>query len=194
MLAQAQYDPHFHSLDDVPWVALFQSLITLILSGLESRTRGECIYLPPGHPVYTFTPYEPEPELLASAHRPSTPPRAAADASPAKSTKRKRMHTDTDDANVDRFEDLESIPLDPSRAATDAIKRDVERHARVAEASERWLAAVATNTPGASTIAPGVGINVTDASNIDVNLAEFNAASLAERDAERRLRNLLGLL
>jgi len=198
MLAQAQYDPHFHSLNDVPWVALFQSLITLILSGLESRTRGECIYLPPGHPAYTFTPYEPEPELLASAHRPSTPPRADADASPAKSTKRKRKHTDTDaaaaSANADRFEDLESIPLDPSRATTDAIKRDVERHARVAEASERWLAAVATNTPGASTIAPGVGINVIDASNIDVNLAEFNAVSIAERDAERRLRNLLGML
>ena len=197
MLAQAQYDPHFHSLDDVPWVALFQSLITLILSGLESRTRGECIYLPPGHPTYTFTPYEPEPELLASAHCPSTLPHADAYASPTKSTKRKRKHIDTGAAaactNADRFEDLESIPLDLTRAATDAMKRDVERHTRVAEASERWLAAVATNTPGASIIAPGVGIIDTDVSNIDASLAEFNAASIAERDAERRLRKLLGL-
>jgi len=185
MLAQARYDPHFHKLENIPWIALFQSLITMLLNRLEGLTKGECIYLPPGHPSYTFTPYEPEPELLANVCSPDTPPHEEF-ASP---TSRKRKHNDTIEENaVERFEEIESAPLDSIRATMDALKRNIQAQSARAEASERWLAALATNTPGTLDIPDAYG------SDVDVQLAQFNAQLAEERATEARLRNMLGSL
>jgi hypothetical protein len=181
MLSQARYDPHFHKLDNIPWIALFQSLITLLLSGLESRTRNECIYLPPGHPSYDFTPYEPEPELLtrAGAPPPATPREAPEN--------RKRKHTDDveDDSENARFDELGSEPLDDERVALDALNQRIGAQTRHLDASERWLAALATNTPGTAH-APDAFLG-----DVDVHLSEFHAQLAAERAAEARLRSLL---
>ena len=182
MLSQARYDPHFHKLEDIPWIALFQSLITLLLSGLESRTRSECIYLPPGHPSYDFIPYEPEPELLTHA---GAPP--AASPSRENPENRKRKHTDdVEDALENaRFDEVGSEPLDEERVALDALNQNIRAQTRHLDASERWLAALATNTPGTAH-APDAFLG-----DADVHLSEFHAQLAAERAAEARLRSLL---
>ena len=157
----------------------------MLLNRLEGSTKGECIYLPPGHPSYTFTPYEPEPELLANVCSPDTPPHEEF-ASPAS---RKRKHDDTIEENaVERFEEIESAPLDSIRATMDALKRNIKAQSARAEASERWLAALATNTPGTLDIPDAYGPDV------DVQLAQFNAQLAEERATEARLRNMLGSL
>ncbi|OUS42610.1 SAC3/GANP family protein [Ostreococcus tauri] len=172
MLAQVQYDPHFHKREDVPWVSLFQSLITLLLSGLESRSRDERIYLPPGHPSYTHIPYEPEPELL------TTTPASA----PSQSTSRKRKLDEPDSRpSTNQIVELDSVPLDPSRAAADDLRRRVAAQSRMLDASERWLAAVASNAPG-TTDDPSAY------DDIDTIIPSLLAA---ERAAEARLRALL---
>ena len=182
MLSQARYDPHFHKLEDIPWIALFQSLITLLLSGLESRTRSECIYLPPGHPSYDFIPYEPEPELLTHA---GAPP--AASPSRENPENRKRKHTDdVEDALENaRFDEVGSEPLDEERVALDALNQNIRAQTRHLDASERWLAALATNTPGTAH-APDAFLG-----DADIHLSEFHAQLAAERAAEARLRSLL---
>jgi hypothetical protein len=184
LLAQARYDPHFHKLQDIPWVTLFQTLITLLLSGLESQSRDACIYLPPGHPSYDFTPYEPEPELLAERASSKTPTEAFDDA-----TNRKRKHEALATAipEASRFEEIDSAPLDNVRAVLDDLRRDVDAHARFADASERWLAALATNTPGTAEDPESFA----DAGESDAHLTAFNASVAAERAAEARLRLLL---
>ena len=178
ILAQAQYDPHFHKLQDIPWVKLFQAIITLVLSGLESRSRDERIYLPPGHPSYTFTPYEPEPELLTAT------PAGERDESFNRSSSRKRKAIEPEIVSS-RFEEIESVPLDTSRAAADDLRRRVAAQSRLLDASERWLAALAANAPGASDEPSAFNVDV------DAQLAALSAHAAAERASEARLRALL---
>jgi len=178
ILDQAQYDPHFHKLQDIPWVKLFQAIITLVLSGLESRSRDERIYLPPGHPSYTFTPYEPEPELLTAT------PAGERDESFNRSSSRKRKAIEPEIVSS-RFEEIESVPLDTSRAAADDLRRRVAAQSRLLDASERWLAALAANAPGASDEPSAFNVDV------DAQLAALSAHAAAERASEARLRALL---
>jgi hypothetical protein len=184
LLAQARYDPHFHKLRDIPWVTLFQTLITLLLSGLESKSRDVCIYLPPGHPSYDFTPYEPEPELLDVRASSKASTDAFDDV-----TNRKRKHEAVSSPvpETKRFEEIDSAPLDNARAVLDELRRDVKAHARFADASERWLAALATNTPGTTADVDAF----LSAGESDVHLTAFHASIAAERAAEARLRRLL---
>ena len=67
----------------------------------------------------------------------------------------------------------------------DALKRNIKAQSARAEASERWLAALATNTPGTLDIPDAYGPDV------DVQLAQFNAQLAEERATEARLRNML---
>jgi len=185
MLAQARYDPHFHKVEDIPWIALFQSLITMLLNRLEGITKGECIYLPPGHPSYVFTPYEPEPELLTSAEvrTPDTPPLDDLCSPP-----RKRKITETTTEPSVRFEELESAPADGVRAVMEELKRNIKAQSVRVDASERWLAALASDAPGT--------LDVPDAfvADVDVHLARFHAQLAEERATDARLRAMLGSL
>jgi hypothetical protein len=100
---------------------------------------------------------------------------------------RKRKHTDDveDDSENARFDELGSEPLDDERVALDALNQRIGAQTRHLDASERWLAALATNTPGTAH-APDAFLG-----DVDVHLSEFHAQLAAERAAEARLRSLL---